>query len=89
MSIYYIYTLTINQRQTNIKLKLGIETEKNYVGLIQEYAQKNKFDLPVYEIKEKDGQFRCKCTFLNHEVISDEKNKKCKKYICKNENIFN
>ena len=54
MSIYYIYTLTINQRQTNIKLKLGIETEKNYVGLIQEYAQKNKFDLPVYEIKEKD-----------------------------------
>jgi Double-stranded RNA binding motif/3'-5' exonuclease len=71
--------LTIGQKQIDVRLKLGIEVEKNYVGLIQEYAQKNKMNLPSYDTTNKDGQFECKCTFSDYEETSVEKNKKSAK----------
>lgn len=69
-------SLAIQQKQTELQFKLGIENEKNYVGIIQEYAQKKKAELPVYEITEKGGKFECKCVFMGNEEIVLEKNKR-------------
>lgn len=60
-----------------IALKMSQTDQINYVGKLQEYAQKNEISLPKYiEFIKEPHEFGCGCIFNEKKCIGDGKNKK-------------
>jgi len=84
--------LNINDKNKDIKIKINTINEKNYINLLQEYAQKKKFELPIYTFEQYNLEFTCTCKFLNKTYTSISNNKKqakllVSKNICDEYNI--
>lgn len=60
-----------------IALKMSQTDQINYVGKLQEYAQKNEIGLPKYiELTKGPNSFDCRCIFNEERCIDKGKNKK-------------
>jgi len=65
---------------TSSSIKLVASKIPNYVGTLQEHAQKNKLELPVYVIEILDiNKFKCTCQFLDHKSTGEDTNKQSSK----------
>lgn len=65
-----------NQKKILSNITLLI-TQKNYIGLLQEYAQKNKLKLPIYqdEVNNDPDKFKISCNFESLKVYGFGPNK--------------
>ena len=73
-----IVSLILHEAELN-----GITLDTNYIGDLQEFAQKNKYPMPEYKYSENFGSdhepiFYCTIHFLEYEVTSEPSNRKDK-----------
>jgi hypothetical protein len=71
-----------------IKIKTNIIPEKNYISLLQEYAQKKEMNFPEYIFRQIEEQlFECNCKFNGIEKKHISNNKKHAK-LCASQKIY-
>ena len=58
------------------KINLKINPNINYIGKIQEYAQKNELKMPVYRELQGYAPFKMECKFLNRSTVGKAGSKK-------------
>ena len=89
-----IKKITIDENILNINIKLHTNSDNkhnqnkdviniNYIGKLQEYAQKNKLDLPIYEELDSKipNNFIIQCSFSDEKIYGNGSSKKKAKYL--------
>lgn len=75
-----INQLNIVNYDSNVEKK-ELKFEANFIGRLNELAQRDKLEIPIYkEIMESGNLFQIKCIFMNKETTGSGKNKKEAKY---------
>lgn len=76
------YFVSDEGKASRSSIKLSSGKSQNYVGMLQEHAQKNKFDVPIYVVEVLEtNKFKCVCSYLDKTIECEGQSKQSAKNV--------